>query len=127
MESTEKQTLQTVELRLGAMGQFTLKIAIVSVAIVLSGWIIVNILDDFASRRMQELDATIRSAAVIGGRGFWTKLEEELDKGADPRMDISPEKKRKILSQIRIISDRWRPFLAEAASSLAGEANQTAK
>jgi hypothetical protein len=127
MESTEKQTLQTVELRLGAMGQFTLKIAIVSVAIVLSGWIIVNILDDFASRRMQELDATIRSAAVIGGRGFWTKLEEELDKGADPRMDISPEKKRKILSQIRIISDRWRPFLAEAASSIAGEANQTAK
>jgi hypothetical protein len=54
----------------------------------------------------------------IGGPQFWTKLEKELDKLADPRMDLPAEKKAKILSQIRTISDRWRPFLLEAASAI---------
>jgi hypothetical protein len=108
------------------MGQFAFKSSIVSIAIVLSAWIMLDLLDAFASRRMQQLDATIHSATAIGGRQFWTKLEEELDKFTDPRMDISPEKKRKILSQIKVISDRWRPFLIEAASSIGGDAGQTA-
>jgi hypothetical protein len=124
MDSTKEPPLQAVELRLGTMGQFAFKTTIVSTAIVLSAWIMLDLLDDFASRRMRQLDATIRSATAIGGRQFWTKLEEELDKFADPRMDISAEKKRKILSQIKVISDRWRPVLTEAASSIGGDAHQ---
>lgn len=124
MEPAKEPTSQNVELHIGPLGQFAAKTAIVSVALVLSGWIMLDILDDFASRRMQQMDAAVRS---IGGRQFWTKLEEELDKFADPRTDISPEKKQKILLQIRAISDRWRPFLNEAASSIAGESNQPPK
>ena len=124
MEPTAGSPSQAVELRLGPIGQFALKTAIVAVAIVLSAWVMLDVLDGFATRRMQQLETTIRSATVIGGRQFWTRLEDELDKLADPRADISPEKKRKILSQIKVISDRWRPFLSEVASSITGDAGQ---
>jgi hypothetical protein len=127
MERIKEPTSQVIELRIGPMGQFALKTAIVSVAIVVSGWILLDILDDFASRRMQQLEATIRAATVIGGREFWTKLDVQLDSLADPRTDISPEKKQKIISQIRIISDRWRPFLAEAGAAVAGESSPPPK
>jgi hypothetical protein len=43
---------------------------------------------------------------------------------ADPRTDLSPEKKQKILSQIKIVSDRWRPFLTEAAAAIEGESKK---
>jgi hypothetical protein len=127
MASTEEPTSQAVSLHLGPMGQFALKTAIVSAAIVLSAWIMLDMLDDFASRRMQQLETTMRSATAVGGREFWTKLEAELDRLADPRADIPPEKRQKILSQIKVISDRWRPFLSEATSTIAGDAGQPAR
>jgi hypothetical protein len=127
MEPAEGSTSQAVELRLGPIGQFALKTAIVSVAIVLSVWVVLDVLDGFATRRMQQLESTIRTATAVGGRQFWTRLEDELDKMADPRTDISPEKKRKILSQIKVISDRWRPFLSEVASSITGDAGQAGR
>jgi len=127
MEAAERPISQTVELRLGPIGQFAIKTAIVAAAIVLSGWILLDVLDGFVNRRMQQLEVTIRSATAVGGRDFWTRLEQELDKQADPRADISPEKKRKILAQIKVISDRWRPFLSEAAASIAGEPSPPAK
>jgi hypothetical protein len=108
---------------LGPLGQFVFKTAIVAGAILLSAWIMLDMLDDFATRRMQQLDTTIRSA--FGGRQFWTKLEDELDRLADPRNDLSPEKKQKILSQIKIISTRWRPFLVETRASILGEDDAT--
>ena len=127
METIEGSPSQAVELRLGPIAQFALKTAIVAVAIVLSAWIMLDVLEGFVTRRMEQLETTIRSATAIGGRQFWTKLEDELDKMADPRTDISPEKKRKILSQIKVISDRWRPFLSEAAASIAGDAGQAGR
>jgi hypothetical protein len=127
MEAIEGSPSQAVELRLGPIAQFALKTAIVAVAIVLSAWIMLDVLEGFVTRRVEQLEATIRSATVIGGRQFWTNLEEELDKFADPRADISPEKKRKILSEIKVISDRWRPFLSEAAASIAGDAGQAGR
>jgi hypothetical protein len=127
MEPSKEPTSQVVETQLGPLTQFTIKTAIVSAAIVLSAWILLGVLDDFATRRMQELEAAVRTATSLGGREFWTKLEKQLDSLADPRTDISPEKKQKIMSQLRIISDRWRPFLAEAGSAVAGESNQPPK
>jgi hypothetical protein len=124
MEATNEPAAQA-DLRLGPLAQFAVKTAIVCGAIILSGWIMLDMLDDFASRQMQQFDTTIRSA--FGGRKFWTKLEDELERLADPRFDISPEKKQKILSEIKIISERWRPFLDEARSAVAGDANSSAK
>jgi hypothetical protein len=51
----------------------------------------------------------------VGGAQFWEKLERELGRAADPAYDIPPEKKRKLLSQIHVLVERWRPFMAEIA------------
>jgi hypothetical protein len=120
MEAPKEPPAQaTANSTVGPLGQFVFKTAVVAGAILLSAWIMLDMLDDFASRRMHQLDTTIRSG--FGGRQFWTKLEDELDRLADPRSDLSPEKKQKILSQIKVISGRWRPFLLEARSAIIGE------
>jgi len=128
METADGVASQITELRLGPIEQFALKTAIISVAAVLSVWILLDLLDGFMSRRMQQLDATIQSTtSMVTGRQFWTRLEDELDKMADPRTELPPEKKRKILMQIKEISDRWRPFVAQAAAAIRGEDSQPAK
>jgi hypothetical protein len=106
---------------LGPVGQFLIKTVIVSVATVVSAWIVLDVLDDFATRRMQQLERTIRSVTAIGGRQFWTELEGRLDRLADPSMELPPEKKEKILMQIKVISDRWRPLLLEVAAAIDGD------
>jgi|EndMetStandDraft_3_1072993.scaffolds.fasta_scaffold173277_2 hypothetical protein len=106
--------------KIGSLSQFAIKTAIVAAAVVVSAWIMLDVLDDFADRRMQQFERTLRSATSLGGRQFWTKLENQLDALADPRSDFSMEKKQKLLTQIRAISDRWRPFLLEAASAIEG-------
>jgi hypothetical protein len=123
METSDEATSRA-DMRLGPIGQFAVKTAIIAGAIVASAWIILDVLDDFADRRMQQFERTLRSATSIGGRQFWTKLETQLDQLADPKSDIPAEKKQKILAQIKVISDRWRPFLMEAAASIEGDTKQ---
>jgi hypothetical protein len=127
METTQEVPPRPVESGLGPIGLFAIKTLIVSVAIVVSGWFVLDLLDDFATRRMEQLERTVRSATAVGGRQFWTRLELELDKLADPETDISSERKQKILAQIKVVSDRWRPFVLEAASTIAGDSNKSAK
>ena len=126
MEATQEPTSPAPDAGLGPIGLFLIKTVIVSAAIVLSAWILLDVLDGFATRRMQQLEQTLRTATSLGGRQFWTKLEGELDKLADGRTDIPPEKKAKILSQIKAVSDRWRPFLTEAAAIVEGEGRKPA-
>jgi hypothetical protein len=62
------------------------------------------------------LQATLQRVAPFrGSHDFWAIVERELDRAADPAHDLSPEKKEKLLSDIRIIAERWRPFVAAAA------------
>jgi hypothetical protein len=127
MEATQEPTSPAADASLGPIGLFLIKTVIVSAAIVLSVWILLDVLDGFATRRMQQLEQSIRSATSLGGRQFWTKLEGELDKLADGRTDIPPEKKAKLLAQIKAVSDRWRPFLQEATAAIEGDANKPPK
>jgi hypothetical protein len=126
METTTETTPQA-EMRMGPIGHFLVKTVIIAGAILVSAWIMLDLLDDFADRRMQQFERTLRSATSLGGRQFWTKLENQLAELADPRADIPPEKKQKILGEIKVISDRWRPFLMEAAAAVEGETKQPAK
>jgi hypothetical protein len=125
METSQEPTSESTESGLGPIGRFLIKTVIVCAAIVVSGWILLDLLDDFATRRMEQLEQTVRAATSLGGHRFWTKLESELDRLADPRADLSPEKKQKILSQIKVVSDRWRPFIEEAAAAIEGEPKKT--
>ena len=80
MEATQEPTSPAPDAGLGPIGLFLIKTVIVSAAIVLSAWILLDVLDGFATRRMQQLEQTLRTATSLGGRQFWTKLEGELDK-----------------------------------------------
>jgi hypothetical protein len=126
METSDEATSRA-DMRLGPIGQFAVKTVIVAAAIIVSAWIMLDVLDDFADRRMQQFERTLRSATSLGGRQFWTKLENQLEQLADPKSDLPPEKKQKILGEIKVISDRWRPFLMEAAAAVEGETKQPAK
>jgi hypothetical protein len=124
METRREPTCETAESGLGPIGRFLVKTVIICAAIIVSGWIMLDLLDDFATRRMEILERTVRAATVPPGHRFWIKLEGELDRLADPRTDLPPEKKQKILMQIKVISDRWRPFFVEAASAIEGESKK---
>ena len=111
---TDDKTASQADMRLGPLRHFLIKTVIVACAVVITGWIIFDFLGDFVDRRIER---ALRSATSIGGTQFWTKVEKQLDQLADPKSDIPPEKKQKILTQIKIISDRWRPFLLAATAS----------
>jgi hypothetical protein len=124
METRDEATSPAADMRLGPIGQFAVKTVIIAAAIVVSAWIM---LDDFADRRMQQIERSLRSATSLGGRQFWAKLENQLDQLADPKSDLPPEKKAKILAQIKVVADRWRPLLLEAAAAVEGDASKPQK
>ena len=100
--------------------QFAIKTAIVAVAVVLSITYLISYVDELAQIRIQEFRATtvqeLRAATRFGGREFWTKIEHEIERMAAPESDLPPEKKKKILAEIKVISDRWRPFVSELST-----------
>jgi hypothetical protein len=104
--------------RSASVGQFAVKTMIVAAAVVVSTWIMLDVLDDFADRRMQQLEQMLRATTSLGGRQFWTKIENQLDALADPKSDLPPDRRQKILANIKVVSDRWRPFMREAASTI---------
>jgi hypothetical protein len=63
----------------------------------------------------------------LGGRSFWTKLESELSRAADPSRDLPEERKKKILADLRAVVERLRPYAAELGplfSDLRGDTSQ---
>jgi hypothetical protein len=65
-----------------------------------------NVID----RASTVVDGTFR----IGGGAFWTKLETELDRMADPQAGLTPERQERLLVKLRAASEKWKPFLTEA-------------
>jgi hypothetical protein len=53
--------------------------------------------------------------AKIGGSQFWAKVENEIDRAANSSSGMAPERQQKLLSNIRAIVTRVRPFVAEVA------------
>ena len=67
-----------------------------------------------ASKVQQSVERT-QAKLSIGGRQFWTKVEEGIARAADPKSDLPEPLKAKLLADIRIIVARWQPFAAELA------------
>jgi hypothetical protein len=65
-----------------------------------------------------KVETNIQRVALNSGRTFWSNVERELDRAADPTSDLPDEKKQKLLSDIRRIADRWRPFVTEVSGIL---------
>ncbi len=70
--------------------------------------------DILAESRIESLRENI---GTIGGRAFWSDFERKLDGLADPTSDLPAEKKQKILHNIKVLSDRWRPFVDAAIAA----------
>jgi hypothetical protein len=99
----------------GGLSQFTLKaliiIGLVAGAFILSAALLVSRIE----RIVENTEAKMQQYTKVGGAQFWEKLEREVGRAADPAYEIPQEKKRKLLSQIHVIVERWRPFMAEFA------------
>src|SRR5215510_8379456 len=99
----------------GGLGQFTLKaliiIGLIAGAFILSAALVVPRIE----RIVENTQAKMQQYTKVGGAQFWAKVEGELERAVDPAHDMPPEKKQKLLSQIHVLVERWRPFVAEVA------------
>ena len=54
-----------------------------------------------------------RQLQHLGGHEFWARVDDQLSELADPKRGLSPDKQAQLLSEIREIGNRWRPFIVE--------------
>ena len=110
----------------GPIGQFAAKTAIVVVAAFIVLWAAFAALQGFVDvatqRAIAEVAATVDAhvAPHIGGSEFWTALDRGLANAADPKNDLSAAEKQKIITEIRVISNRWRPFAQQIIAAAVG-------
>jgi hypothetical protein len=109
-----------------SLGHFAAKTCIVALAIsactiFVANWVIRSVEDSTA----RTISAQLAKMADmrIGGPRFWEKLEHELDNAASPSSDLPPEKKQKLLNDVRVIVARWRPFIDAAQNEIQNPAS----
>jgi hypothetical protein len=78
-------------------------------AVFVANWVIESA-EDAAARSIDRLEESMRNAPLSGSQ-FWGKVERELDRAADPKTDLPPEKKEKLIKDLHVITARWRPFV----------------
>lgn len=101
--------------RYGTYKELLIKTSIVAIVISLcvifvADWIIQSV-EDSISRTAQTAVAALSSQVPVGGRKFWAEVERNVDLAAAPDFDLPPAKKQKLLSDVRIVVSRWRPFI----------------
>jgi hypothetical protein len=100
--------------RRSELGQFTLK-ALIIIGLITGAFILwAALLIPRIERVAENTEAKMQQYTKVGGAQFWAKVEDELERAADPAHDIPPEKKRKLLSQIHVLVERLRPFVPRA-------------
>jgi hypothetical protein len=100
---------------------FIIKTCVVAVVIsacviFVANWIISD-LQDVATTTIADLRSAL-ARNTIGGKAFWSKVETELDRAADPASDLRPEEKKKLIHDVRVIVARWRPFIDAAQDEM---------
>jgi hypothetical protein len=114
MEDIQKEpTKEGIAFRFGPIIQFAIKTLIVAGVSLWSISYVLTQIEESIDSRVNQIKATLGSAT---GREFWTRIEKELDRLADPQNDLTPEKKQRILLQIRTVVNNWRPLVLEAVS-----------
>ena len=92
---------------------FAIKTGVVAIVTVFAAlWIIdsvANTVRESVVYTMAELHEQVQFP--LGGKQFWGKIEQELDHLADASSDLPPEKKQKLINDVRLIVARWRPFI----------------
>jgi hypothetical protein len=104
------------------IGRFAVKAAIVAClitgALVFTGNLLAQKLEGLFARVEGSVE---RIEAGTRGRALWARLERGLEGLAAPENELPEERKQKLLSDIRIIATRWKPFVAEARGLILDE------
>ena len=99
---------------------FAIKAGLVAIITVFAAlWIIdsvANTVRESVVYTMAELREQVQFP--LGGKQFWGKIEQELDHLADASSDLPPEKKQKLINDVRLIVARWRPFIDAVQSEI---------
>jgi hypothetical protein len=106
---------EAISVRRSALA-FIGKTLLVVTALVIGGFFLTR----YASKNIDQLlshqSAEMRERfASVGGAKFWTNLEKQIANAADPKNELPPAKKEAMLAQIRVLADRYRPFVREVA------------
>jgi hypothetical protein len=101
----EKKTDLTGPIVLFAVKTCIVAVVVTACVVFAADWVIGSAEHSFARsvRSIQQIS--------IGGRKFWSRLEEELDRAAAPASDLPPERKQKLINNVRILAARWRPLI----------------
>ncbi len=82
--------------------------AVIGGTVVLGGSVLIGRAEvAFANARL------IVSSQKIGGREFWGDLEAKLNRNAEPQNDMPEANKQRLLSNLRVLVNRARPFVHE--------------
>jgi hypothetical protein len=102
----------------GDLGHFAMKAGIV-VCCVVAGFVISSVL--IVSKVELAVENTLNkvNSIKVSGAQFWSKVETELDRMASADNDLPEAKKQKLLTDIRAVATKWRPFVTELKSALA--------
>jgi hypothetical protein len=73
IETSQEPTSQSADSGLRPIGRFLLKTVIVCAAIIVSGWIMLDLLDDFATRRMEQFERSVCATSLGGNRRIFRK------------------------------------------------------
>jgi len=103
----------------GEIGQFATKAVIVAVLVAATGWVLLDQLDSVIGARIDELNAQIHAATRVGGAAFWSRLETNVERAADPSNDLSPERKAKLAAAIHTLVERWGPLVVATSTDIA--------
>lgn len=93
------------------IGRFAMKASIVAALTLL----VIGISGALVANRIEASVTTMIGSDRIGGRQFWTGLERALESAADPANEMPPERQKKLLSNIHVLVNRYRPFVAEVS------------
>lgn len=113
----ERDTNESSHIRWREIYQFSIKsliaLALVIVAISLASYQIQKSLNSTLYAAQANFDRfTLESGSV-----FWSKVERELDRAANANMP--EDTKQRLLTDIRKLVDKWRPFVVEASGLFA--------
>ncbi len=127
MESTGTTKPAPGKVRLGPIGQFAVKALIVAVLGLMTSEMIMGMaiakLDGIMRKNIEMIRSDVQAVKSVGLSQMMNRLALEIEQAAAPSVDISPERRRKILSDMRIVAEKLRPFIAEMSVIVTGVLN----
>jgi hypothetical protein len=107
------------------LGMFALKALIIIGVILAALEFVSSSAQTRAERVIQNARRSFEGSAMTG-KQFWTRVETEISRQAEPGRELPEAERQKLLANIRVLVARWRPFVAEAAKLFAA-ADEPAK